>query len=154
MSCSGPNLQQVPRDAAFRALFRAPDGRRFVIADYSQVELRVAAMIAGEAKMLDAFAKGRDVHRLTAAMLLKKAPEAVDKVERQLAKAVNFGLLYGQGAKGLQGYAAKSYGVDITLEEAGRHRAAWFDRLPGLCELAPQERTRGEKDARGPHTGW
>jgi len=60
MSCSGPNLQQVPRDAAFRALFRAPDGRRFVIADYSQVELRVAAMIAGEAKMLDAFAKGRE----------------------------------------------------------------------------------------------
>jgi DNA polymerase-1 len=63
MSCSDPNLQQVPRDGAFRALFRAPEDRRFVIADYSQVELRVAAMIAGEAKMLDAFAGGWDVHR-------------------------------------------------------------------------------------------
>jgi DNA polymerase-1 len=103
-----------------------------VIADYSQVELRVAAMIAGEAKMLDAFAEGRDVHRLTAGMILGKSADGVDKGERQLAKAVNFGLLFGQGAKGLQSYAAKSYGVEITLTEAARHREAWFDAYPAF----------------------
>jgi P4 family phage/plasmid primase-like protien len=144
MSCSDPNLQQVPRDGAFRALFRAPEGRRFVIADYSQVELRVAAMRAGEAKMLAAFAEGRDVHRLTAGMILGKPAEAIDKAERQLAKAVNFGLLYGQGAKGLQGYAAKSYGVEITLAEATRHREAWFDAYPAFRRW----HTRSEREAR------
>lgn len=132
MSCSKPNLQQIPRDKEFRALFAAPAGRRFVIADYSQMELRVAAHIAGEAALLEAYKHGQDTHRLTAAMLLNKAPEQVTKGERQLAKAVNFGLLYGQGAKGLQRYAEGTYGVKISEEQAREYRAAWFKAYPAF----------------------
>jgi DNA polymerase I len=134
MSCSKPNLQQIPRDKAFRALFAAPAGRRFVIADYSQVELRVAAHIAGEAALLKAYKDGQDIHRLTAAMLLNKRPDQVTKDERQLAKAVNFGLLYGQGAKGLQSYAEGTYGVTISEAQARDYRAAWFKAYPAFRE--------------------
>jgi DNA polymerase I len=133
MSSSGPNMQNIPRDPAFRALFRAPAGRRLVIADYGHVELRVAALIAGEAKLLAAFREGRDAHALTAGMIRDKEPEEVSKDERQLAKAVNFGLLYGQGARGLQAYAAATYGVAITEAEARRHREAWFAAYPAFA---------------------
>src|SRR4051794_18369785 len=108
MSSSEPNMQQVPREREFRRLFKAPPGRAFVIADYSQMELRVAAIIAGEEALLEAYRGGKDTHRLPAGMLLAKPAGDVTKEERQLAKAVNFGLLYGQGAKGLQDYAASS----------------------------------------------
>ncbi len=113
MSSSSPNMQNIPRDKAFRGLFRAPEGRAFVIADYSQMELRVAAIMAGEKSLLEAYREGRDTHALTAAMLLGITPDEVTKDQRQLAKAVNFGLLYGQGAKGLQAYAETTYGVAI-----------------------------------------
>lgn len=132
MACSKPNLQQIPREAEFRALFAPPPGRVFVIADYSQMELRVAAQIAGEEALLEAYREGKDTHQLTAAMLLGKAPEAVTKAERQLAKAVNFGLLFGQGAKGLQAYAASSYGVEMSEEQARKYRDAWFKAFPAF----------------------
>ena len=129
-SCSNPNLQQIPRDKVFRALFKAPEGRTFVIADYSQMELRVAAIVANEEKLLEAYRQGKDTHAITAGMLLNKEPEEVTKQERQLAKAVNFGLLYGQGAKGLKDYASGSYGVEISEEEAKKYREAWFKAYP------------------------
>ena len=129
-SCSNPNLQQIPRDKVFRALFKAPQDRTFVIADYSQMELRVAAIVANEEKLLEAYREGKDTHAITAAMLLNKQPEEVTKQERQLAKAVNFGLLYGQGAKGLKDYASSSYGVEISEEEARQYREAWFKAYP------------------------
>jgi len=129
-SCSKPNLQQIPRDKVFRALFKAPQGRTFVIADYSQMELRVAAIVANEEKLLEAYREGKDTHAITAGMLLNKKPEEVTKQERQLAKAVNFGLLYGQGAKGLKDYASSSYGVEISEEEARQYREAWFKAYP------------------------
>lgn len=132
MACSNPNLQQMPRDKEFRGLFEAPAGRVFVICDYSQMELRVAAEIAQEQALIEAYRQGKDTHRLTAAMLLNKAPEDVTKQERQLAKAVNFGLLFGQGAKGLQAYAASSYGVEITEEQARKYRDAWFAAYPAF----------------------
>ena len=132
MSSASPNMQNIPCDPAFRGLFRAPAGRVFVIADYSQMELRVAAILAGEERLLQAYREGRDTHALTAAMLLGKRAEEVTKRERQLAKAVNFGLLYGQGTKGLQAYAASNYGVEISLAEAGAYRGAWFDAYPAF----------------------
>jgi DNA polymerase-1 len=130
MSCSSPNMQNIPRDPSFRGLFKAPEGRRFAIADYSQMELRVAAILAGEGVLLEAYRKGEDTHVKTAAMLLGK--KEVTKEERQLAKAVNFGLLYGQGARGLQAYAASTYGIEMTLVEAGAYKEAWFDAYPAF----------------------
>ena len=132
-SCSKPNLQQIPRDKVFRALFKAPAGKTFVIADYSQMELRVAAIVANEEKLLEAYKEGKDTHAITAGMLLNKEPEDVTKQERQLAKAVNFGLLYGQGAKGLKDYASSSYGVEISESEAKAYRDAWFKAYPAFA---------------------
>jgi DNA polymerase-1 len=103
-----------------------------VIADYRAMVLRVAAQIVGEVNLLQAFRDGQDAHRLTAARLLDKAVEAVTKEERQMAKAVNFGLLYGQGVKGLQAYAASTYGVELSEEKARKLREAWFEAYPAF----------------------
>jgi DNA polymerase I-like protein with 3'-5' exonuclease and polymerase domains len=129
-SCSVPNLQQVPRDPRYRRCFVAPPGRVLVKADYSQLQLRIAAKIAGDEAMLAAYARGEDLHTLTARQLTGKAD--VSKADRQLAKAVNFGLLFGLGAKGLRGYAKGNYGLDLTEEEAARYRGAFFSAYPGL----------------------
>ena len=145
MSCSKPNLQQIPRAAEFRGLFAPQEGRAFVIADYSQMELRVAAIIAGEETLLQAYREGKDTHRLTASMILGKPPEEITKQERQLAKAVNFGLLYGQGSKGLQAYAASSYGVEITEKQAQQYRAQWFKAFPAFEAWHRSAAARAEK---------
>src|SRR5262249_37703606 len=103
MSCSNPNVQNIPRGSDYRKCFVAPPGRVLVKAEYSQVELRIAAKVANEKRMLDAYRDGEDLHTLTARALLGKAE--VTKAERNLAKAVNFGLLFGMGAPALRGYA-------------------------------------------------
>jgi DNA polymerase-1 len=129
-SCSGPNLQQVPRDVRYRRCFVAPPGRVLVKADYSQLQLRIAAKIADEKRMLAAYATGEDLHTLTALQITGQA-EAT-KGDRQLAKAVNFGLLFGLGAKGLRDYAKSNYGLDLTLEQAAQYRRSFFATYPGL----------------------
>lgn len=131
-SCSQPNLQNVPRDRDFRALIKADPGYRFVVADYGQIELRVAALLANDRAMLDAYRRGDDLHRLTAAAIAGVSPDAVTKAQRQAAKAINFGSLYGQGAAGLVRYAKASYGVTMTLDEAKAARAAFFAAYPEL----------------------
>ncbi len=85
-SSKSPNLQNIGR-GELRSCFIAPEGRSLVVADYSQVELRVAAALAGEQKMVDAYAKGEDLHRLTAATVLGKPLADVTKDDRQMAKA-------------------------------------------------------------------
>jgi DNA polymerase-1 len=130
MSCSEPNLQQVPR-GAHRHCFAAPPGRVLVKADYSQIELRIAAEIAGETAMLDAYGRGDDLHALTARRVL--GVEEVTKEQRQLAKAINFGLLYGMGVRGFQVYAKSNYGLDLTEGRAREYRAAFFRAYPGLA---------------------
>ena len=132
LACRKPNIQNPPKDSDFRALFAAPDGRVIVDADYSQVELRVMAVVASEKTMLSAYRLGIDLHRKTAAALTGVPLDAVTKEQRQLAKAVNFGLLFGQGAPGLAKYAKTQYGVDMSLKEAEKYRKAFFDTYPGL----------------------
>ena len=94
-SCSAPNLQQMPREKAYRALFNAPEGKWFVIADYSQIELRVAALLAHEDVMLQIFRDKLDIHTATAAFMFQKPLEDVTPDERKGAKSVNFGILFG-----------------------------------------------------------
>ncbi len=129
MSCSSPNLQQIPNEV-LRRYVRAPEGRMLISADYSQAELRIAARISGDETMLEAYRTGEDLHAATARSLMGR--EKISKHERDLAKAVNFGLLYGQGAAGLREYARSRYGVTMTLEEAGRYRRRFFETYPGL----------------------
>ena len=149
MACNQPNLQNIPRSGPLGSYIRAPEGRVFVIADYSQIELRIAAQICGDPQMLGAYAEGRDLHTLTAKSLTGR--EDVSKDDRKLAKAVNFGLLYGMGAKGLQSYALKSYGVEMSLEEAALYRRRFFQTYSGLKEWHDNQRRvwhRGETETR------
>lgn len=132
MSCGGPNIQQIPRERAFRECFAAPKDRVLVIADYSQIELRVAAEMAGDERMIAAYRAGEDLHRLTASLVSGKPMEQISKQERQAAKAINFGLIYAMGAKGLQAYARQTYGVPMTLEQAELFRARFFQAYTGI----------------------
>jgi len=136
-----PNLQNVGR-GELRECFVAPEGSSLVCADYSQIELRVAAALAGETKMIEAYRTGADLHRRTASLVLRKAEAEVTKDDRQLAKAVNFGLLYGQSASGLVRYAKTSYGVDLTEGEAEQIRERFFRAYRGLADW--HARTRKE----------
>ena len=90
MSAASPNLQQVPRSADFRGLFRAREGYTLVVADFSQVELRVAAELSGEKRMLEAYKAGRDLHTETAALMAGIDIGDVNKAQRQSAKVANF----------------------------------------------------------------
>lgn len=118
LSCSSPNLQQLPRDESVRGNFIASDGRIFLCADYSQIELRVAAELSRDPAMLDAYRNGVDLHALTASKVSGKPISQVTKADRQMAKAVNFGFLFGLGSKKFSHYAKKSYGADVSPEEA------------------------------------
>jgi DNA polymerase-1 len=130
MACAAPNLQNLPRDPRYRRCFAAPPGRVLVKADYSQIELRIAAKVANEPAMIEAYRRGDDLHALTARQILGKSD--VTKADRQLAKAVNFGLLYGMGARGFRAYARSHYGVELTETQATKYRRAFFAAYPAL----------------------
>ncbi|MBP3954799.1 DUF3987 domain-containing protein [Gemmata sp. G18] len=130
MSCKEPNLQQLPRDPRYRRCFVAPPGRVLVKADYSQIELRIAARITGDPRMLSAYRAGEDLHTTTARAVLGTTD--VTKDDRQLAKSLNFGLLYGMGSRALAAYAASNFGVILSEAEAARHRDTFFRTYPGL----------------------
>ena len=132
MSCGGPNIQQIPKGRAFRACFRAAKGAALIKADYSQVELRIAAALANDTTMLQAFRDNTDLHALTASRILQLPLEQVQKQHRQLAKSLNFGLLYGMGIRGLKLDAEAKYGVGMTDAEAARYHAAFFQTYQGL----------------------
>ena len=122
MSCSDPNAQQIPRDEQFRSAVVAPAGWLLLDADFSQMELRIAAWIARDQRMMKAFTDGKDLHTATA--------EAIG-CSRQIAKSANFGLLYGSGAKGLSNYAA-GMGVRLSEDDAAEVREKWLKEYSGI----------------------
>jgi DNA polymerase-1 len=132
LSSHDPNLQNIPirtplgRD--IRAAFVAKPGTTLLSADYSQVELRILAHISEDAGMVEAFISGADIHQSTAAEVLGIDPEDVTSDQRSRAKAVNFGIVYGQTPFGL----ARSLG--ISREEAEDFINRYFDRYPRVQE--------------------
>lgn len=132
MSCKGPNLQQVPRAAAYRQCFVAKPGHVLVKCDFSQIELRIAAKVIGDARMLAAYQKGEDLHTLTAARFLGVEPGAVTKDARQMAKPVNFGSIYGLGPRSLRLKARADYGKEMTENQARKFLDAFFAQYPGV----------------------
>ena len=133
MACAKPNLQNLPRDPVYRECFRPAEGRVMIKADYAQIELRIVAEMAPDARMKQAFAEGKDLHATTATHLLGKGEEEdVTSDERQLAKAVNFGLIYGMGAKALTKYARTNFGQDLDESEAAGIRRRYFEAYPGI----------------------
>ena len=97
-SCSSPNLQQIPHEEVYRRCFTAPEGRSLVIADYSQIELRILADISDDTNFIEAFASGQDFHSATAAQVFGIKAEDVTPDQRSFAKRLNFGVVYGLGA--------------------------------------------------------
>lgn len=133
-------IQQVPRDTFIRGIIGAEPGWMFVQADYSQVELRIAAMIADEAEMLRAYAAGEDIHMNTAVSITGKDVADIEKEERKKAKGVNFGFIYGMSWKKFVDYAFDSYGVTLTDEEAELYRERFFDTYPELIHWHEHQR--------------
>jgi DNA polymerase-1 len=98
-SCSNPNLQQIPHETEYRRCFLAPEGKKLVIADYSQIELRILADFSGDKNFIDAFVSGQDFHAATAAQVFGIKTEDVSPDQRSFAKRLNFGVVYGIGAQ-------------------------------------------------------
>ena len=127
-SCNGPNLQQIPRNKKLKTLFQSTNPEwELVQLDYSQMELRTAAIVAGVKAMKDAYINGEDLHTNMAAIVAGKPKEEVTKPERTRAKAANFGYLYGMQPATFVQYAKIGYGVDMSLEEAARIRNSFFE---------------------------
>lgn len=138
LASSDPNLQNIPVRTAegrrIRAAFIAPPGCQIVSADYSQIELRIMAHLSGDAGLLDAFAKGEDVHRATAAEIFGIMPLEVTAEQRRYAKTINFGLIYGMSAFGL----ARS--LEIERSAAQTYIERYFARYPGVARYMEETR--------------
>lgn len=129
-SCNNPNLQQVPRTKDIRGLFKGAPGMILFEADYSQLELRIAAHYANDPTMLRIYNENGDIHTETAKLFTNGREPT--KEERGKAKAVNFGFLYGMQAKKFVKYALDSYGQTFTLQEATHVRELFFAKYSRL----------------------
>jgi DNA polymerase-1 len=131
ISSERPNMQNIPvrteEGRTIRRAFVAAPGHTFVVADYSQIELRILAHLSGDPGLLEAFASGVDIHAATAARVFGLAPEAVSPELRRRAKMINFGLLYGMEAYGL------GQRLEISTEEAKGHMEAYFAQFPAVA---------------------
>jgi DNA polymerase I len=127
MSCSDPNLQQVPNTPEYRSCFRAPAGRKLVIADYSQIELRILADWSQDTALVKALLSGEDLHCVTASQMFGIPLEDVTKDQRAAAKQLNYGIMYGLGAQGL---GAR---IGCSLEEAEILLRKYFDAYSGVA---------------------
>ena len=143
-----PCLQNLPGDPAFRALLRAADGCKLVVADVSQFHLRIAAEVSGDEALLRAYARGDDLHALMAAKIANVPIDKVKKEQRHSAKAVNFGFLFGQGARGFRTSAAQKFGVHFTEDEAAEMRDAFFRAYPGVAEWQDDTIDRAKQERR------
>lgn len=144
LSSSNPNLQNIPirtpEGRKIRQAFIAPTGYTMVAADYSQIELRIMAHLSGDKGLLEAFDKGQDIHKTTAAEVFSVAIDEVDNDQRRAAKAINFGLIYGMSAFGL----AKQLGVSRT--EAQQYVELYFSRYPGVKIFMDNTREKAKED--------
>src|SRR5437667_7256650 len=112
-ACTNPNIQQVPHAPEYRRCFLGhPEGSKLVIADYSQIELRIFAEFSGDQAFIDAFNSGADLHRVTAAQVFNVSQDQVSKEQRDFAKRLNFGVVYGIGSQRFSIFTGYSVIVD------------------------------------------
>ncbi|MBN1313393.1 MAG: DNA polymerase I [Anaerolineae bacterium] len=140
LSSSDPNLQNIPirtdLGRLVRNAFIAAPGRQLVVADYSQVELRVMAHFSGDEALRQAFIDDQDIHATTAAAVNNIPLEEVTRAQRSFAKAVNFGLMYGMGAYRL------ARDSDLTLAEAEDFITAYFERFPKVRQYLDETKQK------------
>lgn len=141
-------LHQVPRDGTIRNLIDAPEeeGWTFACADFSQIELRLAADASQDARLKMIFQTGGDVHASTASEILGIPPEDLTKEQRKMGKPVNFGFLYGMGAPKFQIYSKDNYGVIFTMGESKAYRDRFFDMYAGLPDWHDKMRYKVRQD--------
>jgi DNA polymerase-1 len=134
MASKDPNLQNIPvrteEGRLVRGAFVAPEGYQLVAIDYSQIELRIAAIMSGDENMIDIFKKGEDVHTGVAVRVFGVSPEEVTADMRRKAKVINFGILYGMGVNSLR----KNLGDDTSRQEAQEFLNAYFNTFTRLAE--------------------
>ena len=144
-ACTNPNIQQVPHAVEYRRCFMGhPEGRRLVIADYSQIELRILAEFSGDEAFIDAFNSGADLHRVTAAQVFNVSQDQVTKEQRDFAKRLNFGVVYGIGAQRF------SMMTGLSVTEAENVLRRYFSTYRGLDTYLRESANRAvsEKQAR------
>ncbi len=131
ISSERPNMQNIPvrseEGRTIRRAFVAAPGQTFVVADYSQIELRILAHLSGDPGLVEAFTADEDIHTATAARVFGVEPGAVDAGMRRRAKVINFGLLYGMESYGL------AQRLGISTEEAADHMEAYFSQFPEVA---------------------
>jgi site-specific DNA-methyltransferase (adenine-specific) len=148
-SASNPNIQQIPKNKAqaLRRCFVAAPGMKLVIADYNAMELRAAAEISNDAAMLADFANGVDLHRRQAAETLGIPQDQVSKQQRDAAKPIAFGTIYGAGKRGLAASAWANYDMVMSEDDAEAARRAFLARYPDLA--AWMDRSYAESNRQG-----
>jgi DNA polymerase-1 len=138
LASSEPNLQNIPVRTAegrrIRSAFIAPAGACVVSADYSQIELRIMAHLSEDARLVEAFTHGEDVHRATAGEIFGVAPQEVSPDQRRVAKVINFGLIYGMSAFGL------ARQLDLERGAAQNYIDRYFARYPGVARYMEKAR--------------
>jgi DNA polymerase I len=140
LACANPNIQQIPHEEEFRRCFVAEEGNTLVIADYSQIELRILAEVSEDPAFVGAFQRGVDLHRLTAATMYNVSMDEVTKDQRSAAKRINFGLMYGRGAKSLSAQLG-------TNEERGRQLInEYFANYPKVQRFLQRTANRATRD--------
>jgi DNA polymerase-1 len=144
LSTTSPNLQSIPVRTTLgrqiRSAFIAEDGCRLLSADYSQVELRILAHVSGEPVLREAFERGEDIHTRTAAEVLGKDPATLTRSERDVAKMVNFGIIYGISSFGL------SENLEIPREEAQAYIDTYLARFPRVQEFIARTIAEASED--------
>lgn len=147
MASQEPNLQNIPVKSEYgrriRKAFAAPEGRVLAAIDYSQIELRIAAGLSGDKRLVEVFKKGGDVHAAVAAQVFGVPEEQVDYEMRRRAKVINFGILYGMGVNALRA----NLGEGITRDEASKFLDEYFKNFSGLARFI--EATKAEAAAKG-----
>jgi len=140
-ACTNPNIQQVPHAVEYRRCFSGhPEGRKLVIADYSQIELRILAEFSGDRGFSDAFNSGADLHRVTASQVFNTSLDQVTKEQRDFAKRLNFGVVYGIGA---QRFALMT---GVTTPEAENVLRRYFGTYRGLDTYLKEAANRAVSD--------
>ncbi len=147
LSCTKPNLQQQPSKTLpeWRTIFKAAAGNKIITVDYSQIELRILAQVSQDNEYIRAYKENTDLHKLTASKIFKKPIDEVNIKDRNVAKTVNFGIVYGMGALGLQ-EKLKAAGIEVTENEAKEIIKGYFEAYPGVAKYLRDISAQGLKN--------
>jgi DNA polymerase-1 len=129
----------------WKSIFKAAAGNKIIAADYSQIELRILAQVSQDDEYIRAYNENTDLHKLTASKIFKKPIDEVDIKDRNMAKTVNFGIIYGMGVLCLQ-EKLKAAGIEVTKNEATEIIKGYFEAYPGVAKYLGDIGIKGLKD--------